>query len=379
MRQTLYSNKQLANLFFRSIVLGAIAPFFMLIVGGVPTLMVLGVGIIVLAVLFMARQIHRHSGATTEDTSPMLASLSLTSSSLVQEEAAYRGEADAELNAFVPVLEGDYEETDKENSIAKTETVVEMVVAEERQQTDQAQRLRDLSIGNEPVEANQPAQIDEAVEHEELMRVAEEELVDGVADEPEAGECEEIVESIEARKNHEMQQELSVSICDEALEEEALADEEVVLEEENVENEAVVPQMKLTEEERRQVNSYYLKAVEAVAKEDHASAVEYFRQALSYPLQLAARYMITVDYEKTLKHFGLYGKIRAEWNELLRQLDTGCITGQIREKYEADIIRRVQYLEELDAALRRYGKPSLPWSLVPTAVRSEVDKAISKK
>ncbi|WP_157738062.1 hypothetical protein [Aneurinibacillus soli] len=341
--------------------------------------MVLGVGIIVLAVLFMARQIHRHSGATTEDTSPMLASLSLTSSSLVQEEAAYRGEADAELNAFVPVLEGDYEETDKENSIAKTETVVEMVVAEERQQTDQAQRLRDLSIGNEPVEANQPAQIDEAVEHEELMRVAEEELVDGVADEPEAGECEEIVESIEARKNHEMQQELSVSICDEALEEEALADEEVVLEEENVENEAVVPQMKLTEEERRQVNSYYLKAVEAVAKEDHASAVEYFRQALSYPLQLAARYMITVDYEKTLKHFGLYGKIRAEWNELLRQLDTGCITGQIREKYEADIIRRVQYLEELDAALRRYGKPSLPWSLVPTAVRSEVDKAISKK
>ncbi|BAU29558.1 hypothetical protein DFP93_11963 [Aneurinibacillus soli] len=379
LRQTLYSNKQLANLFFRSIVLGAIAPFFMLIVGGVPTLMVLGVGIIVLAVLFMARQIHRHSGATTEDTSPMLASLSLTSSSLVQEEAAYRGEADAELNAFVPVLEGDYEETDKENSIAKTETVVEMVVAEERQQTDQAQRLRDLSIGNEPVEANQPAQIDEAVEHEELMRVAEEELVDGVADEPEAGECEEIVESIEARKNHEMQQELSVSICDEALEEEALADEEVVLEEENVENEAVVPQMKLTEEERRQVNSYYLKAVEAVAKEDHASAVEYFRQALSYPLQLAARYMITVDYEKTLKHFGLYGKIRAEWNELLRQLDTGCITGQIREKYEADIIRRVQYLEELDAALRRYGKPSLPWSLVPTAVRSEVDKAISKK
>lgn len=363
LRQKLYSNRQLASLFFRSIVLGAIAPLFMLIMGGIPTLIVLGAGIIVLAVLFMMRQISRHSGAAVEDTSPVLASLSLTSPSLVQEEVV------------------------KEDSAGKTESVVEIVAADEYKQADQAQRLRDLSPDHEPVEVDHPIEIDaevvkpEAMEQEDPTQV-EESVAESVTDEPKAEACEEEVEELQ---EHEPQPDLFVVVDDEGSEEASFADAEVVTEEEIEEKseeskaEEVVPQIQLTEEERRQVNSYYLKAVEAAAKEDYASAVGYFREVLSYPLLFEARYMITVDYEKSLKHFGLYGKIRAEWNELLRQLDTGCMTGQIREKYEADIIRRVQYLEELDAALRRYGKPSLPWSLVPTAVRSEVDKVISEK
>ncbi|WCN37275.1 hypothetical protein [Aneurinibacillus uraniidurans] len=367
LRQKLYSNRQLASLFFRSIILGAIAPFFMLIMGGIPTLIVLGAGIVVLAVLFMVRQINRHSGAAIEDTSPVLASLSLTSPSLVQEEVV------------------------KEDSAGKTESVVEIAAADEHKQADQAQRLRDLSPDHEPAEVDHPIEIEpevvepEAVEHEDPTQV-EESVAESVADEPKAEACEEEVEELQEYE-HEPQPEPEpfVVVDDESSEEASFADAEVVTEEEIEEKseeskaEEVVPQIQLTEEERRQVNSYYLKAVEAAAKEDYASAVGYFREALSYPLLFEARYMITVDYEKALKHFGLYGKIRAEWNELLRQLDTGCMTGQIREKYEADIIRRVHYLEELDAALRRYGKPSLPWSLVPTAVRSEVDKAISEK
>lgn len=362
LRQKLYLNKQLTSLFFRSIVLGAIAPFFMLIMGGIPTLIALGAGIVVLAVLFMVRQINRHSGAVVEDTSPMLASLSLTSSSLVQEEVV------------------------KEDGAKKTESVMEIVAADEHKRTDQAQRLRDLSFEHEADEVDQPIKTDaEAVEHEDPTQ-AEKAMTESVADEPEIEACEE--ERVEEPQEQEETQQTSFVVVDnEGSEEGSLADtEEVVVIEQEIEEESeeskaeeVVPQIKLTEEERRQVNGYYLKAVEATAKEDYASAVEYFHKALSYPLLFEARYMITVDYEKTLKHFGLYGKIRAEWNELLRQLDTGYMAGQIREKYEADIIRRVQYLEELDAALRRYGKPSLPWSLVPTAVRSEVDKAISEK
>jgi tetratricopeptide (TPR) repeat protein len=134
----------------------------------------------------------------------------------------------------------------------------------------------------------------------------------------------------------------------------------------------------LSEEDRKLVQLHFMAATEAIQQCRYDTAISELRQALQYQIPVLSRMVITAEYVRILQELGLYQKGIKEWKKALELLSLSATCPVENHQFKMEIEYHIKYIEIVTDMLRQYGKPNLPWSLVPLHIRQEADECMAK-